>query len=128
MEKYKSALDIIIDSLTDSDWAQLELRMDKKKELQNAGIENAKKLGANKFADWLLSQKNINITIDDNGNRCWGLKHEPIYITTLKPGETTFTSDELHNIFLSGIFDIKLDNYQPNYNITVDNRIDEIRN
>jgi hypothetical protein len=128
MDKYKLALNIIIDSLTDYDWAQLELRMDEKKELQNAGIENAKKLGANKFADWLLSQKNIHITIDNNGNRCWGLKHEPIYITTLKPGETSFTSDELYNIFLSGIFDIKLDDYQPNYNITVDNRIDEFRN
>jgi hypothetical protein len=93
----KSSLDIIIESLTDYDWAQLELRVDAKKELQKAALQNAKTTSAIKFGYWIL-KNNISIVLDKNKDKCWCLEIHQNSETNEK--ETIYlTTHELYNMY-----------------------------
>jgi hypothetical protein len=95
MTNYKTALEIIIDSITDPEWEQLQMRADSKRAFHKSKIFGAKRSSAIEFADWILKHNLVN-GYDNDGYACW----------VLADGSgTTYNSLELYNAYMNGDFE-----------------------
>ena len=91
----KSTLEILIDALSDHDWAQLQLKASVRRAFQKAEVYKARKESAIEFGDWILKQ-NVTIGYDMDGISCW----------VVPDGKgNTYTSIELYNIYVTGEWD-----------------------
>jgi len=96
MTNYKTTLEIIIDSITDLEWAQLVLKRDSRRAFQKTEVNLARKNGAIEFADWILKHTLVN-GYDEDGFACW----------ILADGSgKTYTSLELHDAYVRGDFEV----------------------
>ena len=95
MSKEKTTLDILIDALSDSDWAQLKLKAESRKAFQKIEVFETKRRSAIEFGDWILKHNVVN-GYDGDGSSCW----------VVPDGKgNTYTSLELYNIYLIGEWD-----------------------
>ena len=92
MSKQQTTLDILIDALSDNDWAQLKLKAESRKAFQKIEVFEAKRRSAIEFGDWILKHNIVN-GYDEDGSSCW----------VVPDGKgNTYTSLELYNIYLIG--------------------------
>lgn len=85
----KSTLEILIDALSDQDWAQLQLKASARRAFQKAEVYKARKESAIEFGDWILNQ-NVVIGYDVEGTSCW----------VVPDGKgNTYSTDELYAIW-----------------------------
>ena len=93
--KNKSTIEILIDSLSDHDWAQIHLKADARRAFQKSEVIAAKKRSAIEFGDWILKHTVVN-GYDMDGSSCW----------VVPDGKgNTYTSIELYNIYVTGEWD-----------------------
>lgn len=90
-----SALEIIIDSLTDEEWQQLKLKAESRKTFQASQVFQAKRRSAIEFGDWILKHNVVN-GYDDGGSSCW--------VVADGSGEC-FTTADLYVIYVNGTWD-----------------------
>ena len=91
----KSALEIILDSLTDDEWQQLKLKADSRKAFQASQVFQARRRSAIEFGDWILKH-NVVSGYDDGGSACW--------VVPDGNGEC-FTTFGLYAIYINGTWD-----------------------
>jgi hypothetical protein len=91
----ENTLDIIIESMTDSEWQKLKLKVESMKAFQK--VESFKKVreSAINFGEWILKH-NLVISCDDEGSSCW----------VVPDGDgNTYSTLELYNIHMLGSWD-----------------------
>jgi hypothetical protein len=111
----KSALDIIVDALSDAEWDQLRLKADSKRVFHKSNIFSAKRTSAIEFSDWILKHNLIN-GYDNDGYACW----------VLSDGSgTTYTSLELYNAYIRGDFEPDEDDMS-DWDVTLMDGLDDL--
>lgn len=91
----KSALEIIVDSLSDEEWQQLKLKADSRKAFQASQVFRAKRESAIGFGDWILKHNVVN-GYDTEGSACW--------VVPDGKGDT-YTTRDLYTIYITGQWD-----------------------
>lgn len=91
----KETLDILIDSMSDTEWNELRLRADAKKAFNASNIFSAKRSSAIEFGDWILKHT-VLPSYDEDGSACW---------VVADGTGTTYTSLELYNAYMNGEFE-----------------------
>jgi hypothetical protein len=99
----KNTLDIIIESMSEEEWAKLKLKVETKKAFDKTKIYSAKRNASIEFAEWILKH-NINSGYNQNDVSCW--------ITP--KGDYILTSLELYNLYINGDLDIEDDEDEEN--------------
>lgn len=85
----KPTIEILIDALSDHDWAQLQLKAGARRAFQKAEVYKARRESAIEFGDWILKQ-NVTIGYDMDGISCW----------VVPDGKgNTYSTDELYTIW-----------------------------
>jgi hypothetical protein len=86
----ENTLDIIIESMTDSEWERLKLKVDSNKAHKAAKTFSDKRESDIKFGNWIL-KKNLVNGYDPDGSSCW----------VVPDGKgNTYTTVEIYNIYI----------------------------
>lgn len=92
----KTSIDILLESLSDEQWAKIKLRADANRAHKAVETFKSNKNSAISFSEWILEHK-VAIGVDNNGSSCWLDPYEE---------ENTYTSLELYNIYKSGMCEL----------------------
>jgi hypothetical protein len=95
MSKEKNSIDILLESLTDEQWRDIKLRADSNRAHQAVERYSLKRDSAIKFSEWILKY-NIDNGYNIDGSPCWFDPNDK---------EKTYTSQELHTIYINGVWD-----------------------
>ena len=101
MSKEKNSIDILLESLTDEQWRDIKLRADSNRAHQAVDRYNLKRDSAIKFSEWILTSPVIRVH-NNEGSPCWFNPND----------QERYTSQELHTIYINGIWDEDEDDYE----------------
>jgi hypothetical protein len=91
----KEALEILLGALTDAEWTQLKHLRESRSANQITNMVVARKTSAIRFADWIL-MNTVRSGYDKDGRCYWIL---------LDGSNRVFTSEELYNAYINGLFE-----------------------
>jgi hypothetical protein len=94
MSKEKNSIDILLESLTDEQWRDINLRADSNRAHQAAERFKTKRESAIKFSEWILTSPVIRMH-NNEGSPCWFNPNN----------QERYTSQELYNIYINGVWD-----------------------
>jgi hypothetical protein len=94
----KEALEILLGALSDAEWTQLKLLRESRNAHSAGNIVVARKTSAIRFADWIL-MNTVRSGYDKDGCCYWIL---------IDGSNRVFTSEELYNAYINGLFEPEL--------------------
>ena len=94
MSKEKNSIDILLESLSDEQWSKIKLRADSNRAHQAVERYNLKRDSAINFSEWILTSPVIRMH-NNEVSPCWFNPNN----------QERYTSQELYNIYINGVWD-----------------------